>query len=252
MGRIVIITFFIMVFLISCGKKDATVKTDNALDPPSLLKKGTQQYNEDNLEAALTNFETIYTRYPTSREYISAVIGMARCYNDMGDFERGFQLLYNLIRENMVPTRVPEIYNEMARYYEVHAIYSTEAGISNKAEDFQKAIDLYTKSVKYPNSDDVVAKSYAQFKVGDLNQQLEKYEDAALAYQSTIYKFPNTEWAQIAQTRIADLKQAGQQVLSPIDQPKQSQTTEETETPETAPPPELQQPVVPDTSQVME
>lgn len=211
--------------VIGCSKKEAVVKSNEGLEAPALLQKGTEMYNQENMEEALLAYEMIYTRYPTSREYISAVIGMARCYNNLGDFERGFDLLYNLIRENMVPSKVPQIFNEIARFYEVNAAFSSEAGISQEADDYKKAIDYYQKAVKYPNSDDIEAKSYAQFQAAELYLKLAQYEDAALAYQATLYKFPNTEWAQIAETRIAELKQAGQTVLSTI---KQDQTSDKT------------------------
>ncbi len=186
------------------------------MEPPALLEKGNAAFFEGNMEDAISAYEVIYNRYPLSREYISAVLGMARAYNNMGDFEKGFNLLYNLIRENMVPSRVPEIYNEMARYYEVTAIYSKEAGISKVEDDYKKAIDYYQKSIDYPNSEDPQAKSYAQFQIGELELKLEQPEQAALAFQSTIYKFPNTEWATLAQQRIEQMKQQGQTTLSPM------------------------------------
>ncbi len=216
MGRIVMITLLNLALILSCSKKEAAVKSNSEQDPPVLLAKGTELYNQGDVNGALEQYEIIYNRYPTSREYINAVIGMARCQNDLGDFEQGFDLLYNLIRENMIPTRVPEIYNEMARYYEVTAAYSTEAGISSEQDDYKKAIDYYQKAVKYPNSDDKIAKSYAQFRIGELQFKLKNYKDAALAYQSTIYKYPDSEWAQMAGTRIEEIKQSGQQVLSTL------------------------------------
>jgi tetratricopeptide (TPR) repeat protein len=186
------------------------------LEPPELLAKGEQAFNEGDMDKAIQAFETIYSRYPTSREYISAVIGMSRAYNNLGDFERGFNLLYNLIRENMVPSKVPEIYNEMGRYYEVTAAYSKEAGISSEQEDYKSAISYYKKSVSYPNSDDEIAKSYAQFQIGELQSKLGLYQDAALAYQSTIYNFSGTEWAQIAEQRIEQLQQEGKTSISTL------------------------------------
>jgi tetratricopeptide (TPR) repeat protein len=147
----------------------------------------------------------------------------------MGDFERGFSLLYSLIRENMVPSRVPEIYNEMARYYEVTAVYNRQAGITGEGEDYQKAIDYYKKSVDYPNSDDTKAKSYAQFQVGELEMKLNKYDDAAMAYQATIYRFSGTEWAQLAEQRMDQLRQEGKTSVSPLKKSAQKPNIPETE-----------------------
>jgi tetratricopeptide (TPR) repeat protein len=239
MSKFLVILLLIFMLVIGCGNKEALVKSNEGLEAPALLQKGTEMYNLGNTEEALLAYEVIYSRYPTSREYIGAVIGMARCHNNLGDFERGFDLLYNLIRENMVPSKVPEIFNEMARFYEVNAAFSSEAGISQEADDYKKAIDFYQKAVKYPNSEDIEAKSYAQFRAGELYLKLAQYEDAALAYQATLYKFPNTEWAQMAETRIGELRQAGQTVLSTIKQDQASdKTVSVTDTTKSAMPPE--------------
>ena len=72
----------------------------------------------------------------------------------------------------------------------------------------------------YPNSDDTKAKSYAQFQIGELYVKLGKFQDAGLAYQSTVYKYQGTEWALLAQQRFDQLRQEGQITLSPI-QPEQ-------------------------------
>jgi len=230
MKSVSILLVFLVILAGSCSKKEVAVKSMEGLEPPQLLEKGNEAYAQGNMEDAIKAYEMIYNRYPTSREYISAVLGMARANNNMGEFERGFSLLYNLIRENMVPTRVPEIYNEMARYYEVTAAYSREAGISREGEDYQKAIEFYKKSVDYPNSDDARAKSYAQFQIGELEMKLNNYEQAALAYQSTIYRFSGTEWAQLAEQRITQMQQEGQTTITPLKKTETGQKSPKLET----------------------
>ncbi len=220
-----IFVVFILIIAGSCSKKEAAVKSMEGLEPPQLLEKANKSYAQGNMDDAIEAYEIIYTRYPTSREYISAVLGMARAYNNMGEFERGFSLLYNLIRENMVPSRVPEIYNEMARYYEVTAAYSKEAGISREGEDYQKAIEYYKKAIDYPNSDDAEAKSYAQFQIGELEMKMDNYDQAALAYQSTMYRFSGTEWAQLAEQRMDQMRQEGKTTISPLKKTGTGQST---------------------------
>jgi tetratricopeptide (TPR) repeat protein len=242
MKHVSFLLIIILIIGIHCGKKDVTVKSMEGLEPAELLQKGDKAFNEGNMDEAIEAYGIIYERYPTSREYIDAVIGMARSYNNRGDFESGFNLLYNLIRENMVPSRVPEIYNEMARYYEVTAAYSKEAGISSEQEDFKSAISFYTKSVSYPNSDDRTAKSYAQFQIGELQSKLGNYDDAALAYQSTLYNYSGTEWATLAEQRLTQLRQEGKASISPVkketapSQPEMSPAPGEEAPPESAAP----------------
>jgi tetratricopeptide (TPR) repeat protein len=223
MRSLVILILLTLTLIFGCSKKETAVKSMEGLQPMQLLEKGNRAYLDGDMEGALQAYGVVYNRYPTSREYIDAVMGMARAYNNMGDFERGFNLLYDLIRENMVPSRVPEIYNEMAKYYEVSALYGKQVGIAREEEDYQKAINYYQKAVDYPNSDDAKAKSYAQFQIGELFVKLGKFQDAGLAYQSTVYKYQGSEWAMLAQQRFDQLRQEGHITLSPI-QPEQKPT----------------------------
>src|SRR4030042_339425 len=143
MRSMVILILLALTLVFSCSKKETAVKSMEGLQPLELLEKGNRAYLDGNMEEALQAYGVIYNRYPTSREYIDAVLGMARAYNNMGDFERGFNLLYDLIRENMVPSRVPEIYNEMAKYYEVSALYGKQIGTTTAEEDYKKALSYY-------------------------------------------------------------------------------------------------------------
>ncbi len=216
MKKCIILLLIIFIWLAGCGKKQTSIQSMEGMQPIELLNKGNRAYLEGNMEEALQAYGVIYNRYPTSREYIDAVLGMARAYNNMGDFEQGFNLLYNLIRENLVPSRVPEIYNEMAKYYEVSALYGRQSGVSKEEEDYLKALSYYQKAVDYPNSDDMKAKSYSQFQIGELYSKLGKYQEAGLAYQTTIIKYQGTEWSRLAQQRFDQLRQAGLITLSPI------------------------------------
>ncbi len=239
MTRFITVLGFVLLVFLSCGKKQAAVRPMEGLAPAELLTKANEFYTAGNVDKALEAYDIIYGRYPTSREYIDAVLGMAKCYNDLGNFETGMDLMYTLIRENMVPTRVPEIFNQMAKYYEVNAGISTVVGLSNEEQDYRKAIDYYQKAINYPNSDDIKAKSFAQFKIGELNLNMAQYKDAALAYQATVYNYPSTEWADKASQRIDELRQGGeatlesikQEMAKPVPTPTQTENEEEMVTP---------------------
>ncbi len=217
MKRLYFIIGLLVVLVISCSKKEAAVKEEQVvLDPGQLLKQANEMYNQGNIEQAFRLYGKIYNDYPTSREYIDAAIGLSRCYNDMGQYEKGMDILYNLLRENVIPSRVPEIYNEMAKYYEVNAGISSFAGISDENKDYQKAIEYYNKAIYYPNSQDSLAKSYAQFKIGELNVYMGNFKDAILAYKATIANYPGTPWAKKAQERLDEFRRAVDELLQEI------------------------------------
>ncbi len=213
MKRAMLLSGVIFLLLISCTRKQTGETTQPQLDPGKLLEQANQYYAQGNLDEAFRAYGLIYERFPTSREYIDAVIGLSRCYSDYGNYEKSFDLLYNLVRENMVPSRVPEIYIEMARYFEVNAGISSVAGLSNEEQDYEKAIEYYQKAIDYPNSNDMNAKAYAQLRIGELYIQMGKFKDAILAFKATTTNFPGTEWAKVAEQRLNEFREALDKVL---------------------------------------
>jgi tetratricopeptide (TPR) repeat protein len=222
MQKIFAITLILILSILACSKKEAGVKAVNEVDPAEILKKANEFYDKGDLDNAFRTYGVIYERYPTSREYIDATLGLSRCYNNLGDYERGMELLFNLVNENIIPGRVPEIYNEMAKYFEVNAGISFEAGISDEAQDFNRAISYYQKAINYPNSDDQNAKAYAQYRIGEVNINMSKFEDAILAFRTTTLNFPNTIWAKVAEERMSEIKDAVDTVLKEPTTPAQN------------------------------
>jgi hypothetical protein len=96
------------------------------------------------------------------------------------------------------------------------------------------------------------AKSFAQFKIGELSLNMGQYKDAALAYQATVYNYPGTEWADKATKRIDELRQEGKNTLNNIKQEmaKPTQAESQPETPEETPKETEAPPVQKDTMQV--
>ncbi len=213
MKRAMLLSGVIFLLLISCARKQTGETTQQQLDPAKLLEQANQLYAQGNLDDAFRAYGLIYERFPTSREYIDAVIGLSRCYSDYGNYEKSFDLLYNLVRENMVPSRVPEIYIEMARYFEVNAGISSVAGLSNEEQDYEKAVEYYQKAIDYPNSNDLDAKAYAQLRIGELYIQMGRFKDAILAFKATTTSFPGTEWAKVAEERLQEFREALDKVL---------------------------------------
>ena len=223
-----IIIVMVTILFLTCSKKETAVKpTQEEYNPTELLQQANKLYNEGNLEEAFRAYGFIYNRYPTRREYVDAVIGLSRCYNDMGEYEKGLDLLYHLVSENIIPSRIPEIYNEIAKYYEVNAGISSIAGFSDEEQDYQKAIEFYQKAIYYPNSNDKEAKAYAQYRIGELNIATHNFKDAVLAFKATIHNYPETKWAQLAKQRLEEFHQALLNVLNESTSDTQPQIEEE-------------------------
>ena len=205
--KIPVLLLILTSFLLFCAKKTTQEGfQQEGATAADLLRYGNQFYEAGDYENAFIAYSLIYQNYPTSREYIDAVIGLSKCYGAFEQYEKQFDLLYNLLRGNIIPSRIPQIYNAIAEFYE------NSAGISQQltgesTQDFERAIAYYQKAIDYPNSDDKVAKGYAQFKIGTLYERLKDYQHAIEAYERTINYNPNTEWRVRAEQAIENLRQ---------------------------------------------
>jgi tetratricopeptide (TPR) repeat protein len=195
------IFFLIIILLISgCSKKNSKAFKMDQATPEDILAYANNAYAEGDYDNAFLSYGMIYEQYPTSREYIDATIGLSKCYVEFEEYEKSFDLLYNLLKENLVPSQVPQIYNAIAEFYE------RSAGISEQltgegSTDQKTAISYYQKAINYPNSEDEHAKSYAQYQIGTLYEKLADYEHALEAFQKTADNYPSQQWASLAQER---------------------------------------------------
>lgn len=197
--------FLVFLLLGSCGKKEIRTPISETDQPSNLIALADQFYKNQDYENAFRAYGIIYYNYPTSQEYIDAAIGLSRCYGALKNYEKQFDLLYTLLRENLIPSKVPSIYNAIAEFYERSAGISEQLTGEGSA-DYQTAIDYYTKAINYPNSNDLEAKSFAQYKIGNVLETMDDNQKAMQAYQNTMSVYSGSEWALKAEESIANLK----------------------------------------------
>lgn len=196
----------LLLVLSACGKKEVRQTIPEEERPAEFVKYGDQFYQSGDYENAFRAYGYVYENYPTSREYIDAAIGLSRCYGALQDYNKGFDILHDLLKNNLIPTKVPHIYNAIAEFYERSAGISEE--LSGAGEnDYRLAISYYQKAIQYPNSDDVQAKSYAQYKIGTLYERLDSTVKALEAYELAQNSYPGTEWALRAAQSISEINQ---------------------------------------------
>lgn len=205
MNKYSLIIIILLLLFLSCSKKETIQRAGEDNTPTELLKYGNDFYQKGDYESAFIAYGLIYNNYPTSQEYIDAMIGLSKCYGAFEDFEKEFELLHNLLKENMIPSKVPQIYSAIAEFYE------SSAGISEQltgesSGDYQTAIDYFQKAIYYPNSSDKNAKGYAQYRIGTLYEKLKDYQHAIEAYQNTINNYPETQWVVKAEERIEEIR----------------------------------------------
>lgn len=209
-----ILLLSIILIISGCSKKNSKAFDAENSTPEELLTYADEVYNSGDYESAFLAYGVIFDQYPTSREYIDAGIGLSKCYVEFEKYEKSFDLLYNLLKENIIPSKVPQIYNAIAEFYERSAGISEQL-TGDSSTDQKKAIEFYEKAITYPNSEDETAKSYAQYKIGTMYENMAEYDEALKAFQKTEDDYPTQQWASVAQERmgIVQLKKEGQKAL---------------------------------------
>jgi len=195
----------ILVLSLSCSRKETTKVFQESDKPAELLRYGNSFFQQGDIENAFIAYGIIYNSYPTSPEYIDAAIGLSKTYGEFKDYDKEFEILLNLLRENVIPSKVPKIYNAIAEFYEKSAGISEEL-TGESSGDFRTAIQYYQKAIDYPNSKDAFEKGYAQFKIGVLYEEMRDYQKAIAAFQNTINNFGDTEWAKKAEAEIEKIR----------------------------------------------
>lgn len=203
--RLLIIIALILA-ITACGKKELRNEIPENEQPAELLKYGEQFYQEGDYENAFRAYGIIYYNFPTSREYIDAAIGLSKCYGALRNYEKQFEILYTLLRENLIPSKIPQVYNAIGEFYERSAGISEQlTGAGN--EDYRTAIKYYNKAINYPNSEEQAAKSFAQYKIGTLYEKLDENSKAIEAYETALNSYQGTEWALRSEQNILDIQE---------------------------------------------
>ena len=203
MSTIISRCFFILsiVALIACGGKEGTkVKGDNA---DLLLEKANQLYKEGQYDQTMEYCQYILNNFPTTDLHIDTQLLRAQTLGAQEKFEDQMELLLRVLKENIIPERIPQIYNQIAQFYE-HAARWNPGNVSSDTLDVEQAIKYYRKSVSYPNSEDHNAKAAALYRIGLLNAKIDEMEIAKNAYQQVIATFPESPYSTLAKTKLLD------------------------------------------------
>jgi len=198
-----IVSIILILLLAACSKKNTKAVEGNT--PEELLVYADGAFNNSDYESAFLAYGLIFDQYPTSREYIDAAIGLSRCYGEFEDYQKSFDMLHNLLKENLIPSKVPQIYNVIGDFYERSAGISEEL-TGEGSTDYKTAIGYYQKAIDYPNSEDQKAKSYSQYKIGSLYIKLAEYDSALQELQKTIDDYPAQQWASVAEEKTSLLQ----------------------------------------------
>lgn len=222
----------LIIALLGCGgsKDELVIEGESA---ESLLQKGESAYANGNYDEALKLTDLMLTHFPTSDLHIDAQLLNARVLGAQEKYEDQFDLLLRILKENIIPEKVPQIYLQIGEFYENSARWNPGT-ISSDSVDYSKAADFYKKAVFYPNSDDRQTKSHALYRMALTNAKINNIEIASKSYQELISVYPESPYSTLARTKLTDPTNTDELPLptttasvTPATQGLESETTEQ-------------------------
>jgi len=194
------IAVFIIAGILSCGSSKEELILENET-PESLLQKSEIAYQNGNYEESARLAQLLIDHFPTTDLHIEAQLLIARNLGGKEEYEQQFDLLLRVLKENIIPEKVPSIYAQIAKFYENAARWNPGT-ITSDSVDYNKAAGFYRKAVFYPNSNDEKTKAMALYRMALTYAKLDQIETASKAYQEVISTYPSSPYSSLARTKL--------------------------------------------------
>jgi tetratricopeptide (TPR) repeat protein len=201
MYKVYAICVILILILFSCSSNDQFVLEEET--PESLLAKSRAAYDNSNYDESIKMANLLLDHFPTSDLHVEAQLVMAKSMGGNEKFEDQLDLLLRLLKENIIPEKVPLIYVQIAEFYEGAAVWNP-GNVTSDTSDFIKAAKFYRKAVFYPNSNDDVTKSYALYRTGFMYTKANDIVKAKQAYGQVVDSYPQSPSAALARTNLLD------------------------------------------------
>lgn len=198
MNGICIVLIFV---LFSCSSREGFVLDEET--PESILARSKTAYDNKNYDESIKMGTILLENFPTSDLHVDVQLVMAKALGGKEKFEDQLDLLLRILKENIIPERVPLIYVQIAEFYEGAAVWNP-GNVTTDTSDFIKAAKYYRKAVFYPNSNDDVTKAYALYRTGFMYTKANDIEKAKQAYGQVIDSFPQSPYAALAKKKLLD------------------------------------------------
>ena len=199
--RIFLYSIFIIA-LIGCGGSQDEIVLDNET-PESLLQKAEIAYDNGNFDESIKLAQLMLDNFPTSDLHIEAQLLIAKTLGSQEKYEDQFDLLLRILKENIIPEKVPSIYMQIGEYYENSAKWNPET-VTLDSVDYTNAANYYKKAVFYPNSEDRYTKAHALYRMALMYAKLKDIEVASKSYQELITTYPESPYSILARTKLSD------------------------------------------------
>ncbi len=206
--RTIFLFSVIFLFFISCGGKKEVVYVDPSWGPDQLIQVANEYLQAQDYDHAFEAFNAVYTNYPTSRLYTDAILGLAYVYGKKEQYEKQMDLIYTLVSENLVPSKIPAIYNQIAEFYEKTSTIMREIN-PDDTTDLVKARDYYQKAINYALSNDSLSKAEAKYKMALIEFQLGNNEKGLTILKDLKNNYSGNPWAIQASNFLLTFEETG-------------------------------------------
>ena len=195
------ICIIIILVLFSCSSQDGLVLDEET--PESIITRAKTAYDNQQYDQAIQMTQVLLDNFPTSDLHVDAQLVMAKSLGGKEKFEDQLDLLLRVLKENIIPEKVPLIYVQIADFYEGAAVWNP-GNITSDSTDLIKAAEFYRKAVFYPNSNDNATKAMALYRAGLMYAKVNDLEKAKQAYSQVIESFPQSPYNDLARTKLLD------------------------------------------------
>jgi tetratricopeptide (TPR) repeat protein len=202
----------IFVILSSCsffGKKEE----NNLNTAEAVLQHGDDLFEQGRYKEALAAYQSLLIDFPTSDLHIEDQLRIAETYGKMDNFEKQMDVLLQLLKENIIPEKVPEVYCQIGQFYERAAMFNSGM-VTSDTMDYREALNYYKKAYDYIDSDDQMSKSKALYRSGLVNAKLGNYQESTNFYNLVISKFPNSPYSTLAKMKLKSISDTSELSLS--------------------------------------
>ena len=197
-----LVSLLLLTAFIACGgSKDDIIIEDET--PESLIQKGEVEFSNGNYDRSMQLAQLMLDNFPTSDLHIDAQLLISKSLGGQEKYEEQFDLLLRILKENIIPEKVPLIYMQIGEFYENSARWNP-GDVTTDSVDYTNAAGFYKKAVFYPNSDDRYTKANALYRMALMHAKLNEIETASKAYQELIVTFPESPYSSLARTKLTD------------------------------------------------
>ncbi|NOG46584.1 MAG: hypothetical protein HND50_15185 [Calditrichaeota bacterium] len=200
--KVTALTILLTLFL-SCG---GTQKEDidyTQITDAEMMQMADKKMESGDYENAIKDYKKLLLDFPTSNLHIDAQIKIAEAYGNMDKFEDQMNQLHRLVKENIIPERIPKIYVQLGKWWERAALFNPGI-VTTDSVDYKNAIDYYDQALKYPDSDDNQSKSEAVYRRALVEAKIGLVDEAAGRYRLVSSLFPNSDFSILSQIKLKD------------------------------------------------